>query len=202
MSKLMNHSHRLPARHVAKLRLIDALVDRLLRPSIEKRLIKAVEHGRVERLEKLLDQGQWEINKALTPGAPDSRLYSSRTHGGQTLLHRAAQTGQHACALALLNRGAQVDATTDWGLTPAMMAAERADVSTLAVLELHGADLDRRQPLLSTYFEPDYVGPTVTDLFESCTDQPYQAAKARARSQQLEASLEKGASEGGGRARF
>ena len=190
MGKLLDIAHHLPITWTSKIRLIDAVTDYLLRTPLEKRLTAAVRKGRANRLVELLDKGGWGIDQALEADPRDTTAWSKLTHENHTLLHLAARHGQAQCAEALLERGSTVDATTSWGRTPAMYAAMHGDLETLEALELHGANLLKTLPSNSTFYHPDYVGPTCLELFEQAVGKPYGEAKAQAKADRMDAVLD------------
>jgi len=56
----------------------------------------------------------------------------------------AAHKGYNSEVLRLLNKGADVDADTNEGVTPLMYAADNGDMQTTRILVLNGADINRK----------------------------------------------------------
>lgn len=71
--------------------------------------------GDLETIERCLEKG-------MNPSEPD------REWGGKTPLHIACAQGHKKCAYVLLNAGANVNAITDTGWTPAHFACEAGQV--------------------------------------------------------------------------
>lgn len=72
------------------------------------------------------------------------QLIKANEWEGRTLLHDAADKSQLEAARYLLDRGADVNASTTDGRTALHMAAQRGDLPMITLLMSHGAAIDRR----------------------------------------------------------
>lgn len=79
-------------------------------------LHEAASVGNLELLEE-------QIHKGLDPSEPDPEW------GGRTPLHIACSNGHNKCVFVLIKAGANVNAQTDSGWTPAHCACETGQVS-------------------------------------------------------------------------
>jgi ankyrin repeat protein len=110
----------------------DLPVMRLLRPHAEKldpSLVIAARHGRVEAARYLLDEGATQSFDLKEERSP--------------LMH-AAQCGQLAIARLLIERGADVNAMTEWFVTALSCARDQAMVDLLVA---HGAMRQDGEPI-------------------------------------------------------
>ena len=89
---------------------------------------KATERGKIEVLAQLLDS--------------DPSLVNARTPSGDQPLHLAAWQDQVAAAVALLDRGADINSKGDQGRTPLHYAAMHSSPKVADVLIAHGADVN------------------------------------------------------------
>lgn len=186
MAFFLSISHRFPMRWTGFFRGAQALLDYAKRPPVQARLSRAVRRGDVGRLGRLLDATGWGLDQPLVPlPTPTPTL---RHHTGHTLLHLAVMERQLASVKALIERGAQVDSTTAWGYTPAMIAAMIPDVEILHFLETQGANLGRTLPSMSTFVD-DHAGPSIPELFESYAEESFESAKAGLRAESLNIAL-------------
>lgn len=175
-------------------RVADAVLDALTRPSVEARLLRAVRRDDVAQLEALLDRHGWALDTPLEtlPGPPDPSDRLARRHGGWRLLHAVARLGSLEAAELLVARGAEVDALTDWLVSPAWLAARRGAEPLVGFLVTRGASLERRLPNLSRYAGEGSEGPSVTEALDKAMGRPSDGgvpAYARARAFQLDATL-------------
>ena len=76
------------------------------------------------------------LKQGADPNARDPKF-------GHTALHRAVSEPQPIDVQALLNAGADVDATNRWGQTALMIAAEKGQSGNVDLLLKAGADVDR-----------------------------------------------------------
>lgn len=81
-------------------------------------LHEAASTGNLEELEESLLKGQ-------DPNEPDPEW------GGKTPLHIACSTGNKKCVFVLLKAGANVNAVTETGWTPAHSACETGQVHSM-----------------------------------------------------------------------
>lgn len=87
-----------------------------------------VERGDVTRLKAALDQ--------------DSDAANARDTYGVSLIYLAAAKGDLALTQLLIERGADVNKTSDAGNAPIMVAAANGHVETIKLLLEHGATTD------------------------------------------------------------
>lgn len=197
-------SHYLPPHWVPLCRRLDAFCSAawqtLRRTPLEGRLVRAVRRGQIDRLRALLDANDWPLDQPLSPACMDWRdddVRSNRRQTGLTLLHEAARSGHVEAAEVLLERGASVDARTNWGTTPALLAACMGDAILVALFAQWGADLTRRLPSTSTY-DDGYVGPTVVEVLGFQTGKAYRGDEyAQIVAIRMGERLEEGAARGG-----
>ena len=86
-------------------------------------LHEASSDGDLERLEE-------GLTRAADPSEPDPEW------GGKSPLHIACAGGHKKCVLVLLRAGAEVNARTDSGWTPAHCACETGQVHALAAFSI------------------------------------------------------------------
>lgn len=171
-------------------RFWEFLLDVVFRPSVEHRLVRALKRGDTAGLEKLLDRHAWDLSTKLEtyprPPAPDFWRDRPRYHNGFSLLHVAAGRGQLEVAEMLVARGAAVDALTDWGFTPALLAAFDDNAVMVAFLASQGANLNHQKPNQSSYVEDGYRGATVLETLNQDRTIAYHGGEyAQAKAQRL-----------------
>lgn len=171
-------------------RFWEFLVDAVRRPSVEHQVLRALQSGNTVALEELLDRHGWELSTKLAtyPRPPDPDFWGDRPryHSGFSLLHVAASLNQVEVAEMLVARGAAVDALTDWGFTPALLAAFANNAVMVDFLALQGANLNHQMPNLSSYVEDDYRGRTVLETLNKDRATPYRGDEyAQAKAQRL-----------------
>ncbi|XP_065826130.1 transient receptor potential cation channel subfamily A member 1-like isoform X2 [Oscarella lobularis] len=71
-------------------------------------------------------------------------LLKAKDPTGQTALHKAAIFNHVAVAKFLINKGANINATDDFGRTPLLLSAQAGSKDTMQYLLSQGADADRR----------------------------------------------------------
>ena len=158
------------AGYVRSLGRLSACIDILLRAGGETRYnmpgVLAVLRGRLDDLAKLIDAEPGIVNRSfpeLDCGQSGGR--SLLLQGG-TLLHVAAEYGNVAAAILLLDRGANVnahatiDAAGIGGQTPIFHAVTQSDDQTLPATQLlleRGADLNIRVKIPGSYERPDEI---------------------------------------------
>lgn len=94
-----------------------------------------------DAIEATCSQGQVSLLAFLEAKVPKA-LWTGCSEGGHTLLHYACIVGDVGAAVALLAHGLGVNACTEFGWTPAHVAAMWGHARVLEVLCAAGADLN------------------------------------------------------------
>lgn len=92
------------------------------------------------------------VQRALDGGADPNGIVGGGAAGGKTVLMLACEAGRLDVARLLVERGAAIDARSDFGNTPLMYAAGSGNEELMRYLVSHGADIH----------EADNYGYTVT----------------------------------------
>ncbi|MHB1142055.1 MAG: ankyrin repeat domain-containing protein [Sulfuricaulis sp.] len=95
-----------------------------------RKLLALAGAGKVAEIRSMLDRG----------ANPDARI----SDGHITALHRAVEQNQLEVIQLLIERGADINAETSYGITPLVLAATTGRESAVRLLHAHGASLDHK----------------------------------------------------------
>lgn len=83
--------------------------------------------------------GNWEVVQELLDGAPDA--IECRSQDGRTILHVTASLGHKKIVVGLLDRGVDINARMENGITPLMLCTAQGQNEVVALLLEHHPDL-------------------------------------------------------------